>query len=304
MMGTDRSFHFKASDKSAQGAIRRVALGQIDSALDEIGNSDLTSEKIVHQVRKRCKKVRALIRLVRPGFAEYEHENASFRDLARTLGGFRDQDVLIQTCDKIMAHYVKDADDDAMACVRERLVADRRQLDPGAPEEIFAAFRSGMTQARQRVQMWVVEGHGYAAFSGGLAQVLRRAHKAMDEAKSHAMPEPMHEWRKAVKYHGYHARLLREIWPEAMLSNITLTSQLAELLGDYHDLAVLQRSLAEQPEHYGGVEVTRLIGGLADRRKKELAQDAFRQGALLFAERPTALARRWGCYWQIWRGGD
>lgn len=302
MKRADGSFHFKADDKSAQTAVRRVALAQIDAALDEIGSSGLTAEHIVHQVRKRCKKLRSLIRLVRPGFSDYARENANFRDLARTLGNFRDRDVLVQTCDKLMSYDGRDADGQAILTVRERLAADKLRFDADPSEEKFAAVRSGMMSARQRVQIWVIDGDGFSAFSGGLRRVLKKAGSAMEEAKSDPTPEAMHEWRKAVKYHGYHARLLRDVWPEAMLSYITAASELAEFLGDYHDLAVLQRRLAHQPEHNDGVDVSRLVAALADRRKNEFAREAFRRGAMLLAERPAALARRWECYWQIWRG--
>lgn len=302
MTRADGSFHFKADDKSAQAAVRRVALSQIDAALDEIGSSDLSTEHIVHQVRKRCKKLRSLIRLVRPGFSDYACENASFRDLGRSLGNLRDRDVLVQTCDKMMAYYGRDADAEAILAVRGRLAADKLRFDAGPSEEKFAAVRSGMMTARQRAQMWVIDDDGFTAFSGGMRRVLKTARSAMEEAKSDPTPEAMHEWRKAVKYHGYHARLLRDIWPEVMLCHITATSELAEFLGDYHDLAVLQRRLADQPEHIGGVDVTRLVAALADRRKNEFAKEAFRRGAMLLAERPAAIARRWECYWQIWRG--
>ena len=301
--GTDMSFHFKKSDKTAQAAVRRVALSQIDAALSEIDGKELTPEQIVHQVRKRCKKLRALIRLVRPGLADYARENAAFRDLARMLSGVRDQDVLIHSCDRIGQHFGKDADADIMYALCARLATDKEERTAGGPDRL-ADFRNGMVQARERAQMWVIEGDGFAAFAGGLCQGLKRARDAMAHARHDPLPDAMHEWRKHVKYHAYQARLFREIWPEMMQVHTTALSDLADLLGEHHDMAVLQQRLAERPHDYGGAEAVRHICGLSHELQENIADASFRSGARLLAERPRALAARWESYWQLWRGED
>lgn len=298
------SFHFKKSDKTAQVAVRRVALGQIDAALAEIDGKELTPEQIVHQVRKRCKKLRALIQLVRPGLSNHARENAAFRDLARMLSGVRDQDVLIHSCDRIAQHFGKDADPDIMLGLRERLVVDKEERTSSGLDGRLADFRNGMVQARERAQMWIIEGDGFAAFAGGLCQVLKRARGAMAQARRDPTPDAMHEWRKRVKYHAYQARLFSEIWPEMMQVHISTLSELADLLGEHHDMAVLQHRLAERPHDYGGAEAVRHISGLAHELQENIADASFRSGARLLAERPKALARRWENYWQLWRGEE
>lgn len=302
--GTDMSYHFKKSDKTAQASVRRVALDQIDSALAEIDGTELTLEQIVHQVRKRCKKLRALTRLVRPGLSDYPRENAVFRDLARMLSGVRDQDVLIHSCDSICRHFDKDADQDIMRALRSRLVTDKDERTAGGMDDRLADFRNGMLQARERAQMWVIEGDGFDAFAGGLRQMLKRACDAMAQARHDPVPEAMHEWRKRVKYHAYQSRLFREIWPEVMQARITVLSGLADLLGEHHDMAVLQQQLTERPQHYGGAQAVHHVCGLAHKLQRDIEDEAFPNGARLFAERPKALARRWESYWHIWRGEE
>lgn len=299
--GTDMSYHFKAGDKSSQAAVRRVALSQIDAAITEIDHDRLPRDRAVHQVRKRCKKLRALLRLARPGLADYARENAAFRDLARTLGGVRDQDVLIETCEMLGAQFGKDADPDALAAVRGWLMAEKQERSDGALDEKLAAFRQGMVEARERVRLWIVEGDSFAAFSGGLRLTLKQAGKAMGQARADPTPHTVHEWRKRVKYHWYHARLLRDVWPAAMEAHIAAASELADLLGDHHDLTVLRQRLMGRPGHYDA-EAACLVASLARRREQDLGDEIFCKGAFLFAERPKALARRWERYWQLWRG--
>ena len=45
-------------------SIERICKEQIDKAIDEIDDTAPTREKTVHQIRKRCKKLRGVIRLV------------------------------------------------------------------------------------------------------------------------------------------------------------------------------------------------------------------------------------------------
>jgi inorganic triphosphatase YgiF len=57
--------------KTVQKSVRRIALEQIDKAIREVLDDNVNRHEAVHQVRKRCKKLRGLIRLVRPSFQDY-----------------------------------------------------------------------------------------------------------------------------------------------------------------------------------------------------------------------------------------
>ena len=65
------------ADESVEEAVQRIVREQIDKAIDEINDRELDRHETVHQVRKRCKKIRGLIRLVRPQLEDtYDRENA------------------------------------------------------------------------------------------------------------------------------------------------------------------------------------------------------------------------------------
>ena len=81
------AFRFKAEESVAKG-IERMARGQIEKALEGLtGQNGAAPEEVVHDVRKRFKKVRALLRLARGGLGRklVDRENARFRDAARPL---------------------------------------------------------------------------------------------------------------------------------------------------------------------------------------------------------------------------
>lgn len=304
-MRTDMSYRFKAGDKDAQAAIRRVALSQVDGALSKIGDTGLPAEQLVHEVRKHCKKLRALIRLVRPALAVYDHENAAFRDMARTLGSARDRDVLILTCDHVSAHYGARADRSAILGIRDRLIREREEAaGNGQLRERLNAFAQAMAEARERAAGWTLDADGFDAFAEGLADTLRRARKAMKAAKDDPAAENLHQWRKGVKYHWYHSRLLRGIWPGPMDAHIKAASEVADLLGAHHDLAVLRQTLENRPSHFGDPKAVHDFAGLVAKREKAAEKKAFKLGGLLLAEKPKALGRRWEACWRLWRGED
>ena len=72
-------------DESAAAAVRRIAdeqLGAARASLASAGGGDTASA--VHDCRKRCKKLRGLVRLVRPALGkQYKAVNAALRDAAR-----------------------------------------------------------------------------------------------------------------------------------------------------------------------------------------------------------------------------
>ena len=59
-------FRFKNPDE-LPSETQRIATEQIDRAIDELDDSSLDYHETIHQVRKRCKKLRGLLRLVRSG---------------------------------------------------------------------------------------------------------------------------------------------------------------------------------------------------------------------------------------------
>jgi len=89
-------------DATVQKDLRRIAIAQIDGAVASIDDHGLASGVVVHEVRKSCKKLRGLLRIVRPGFDGYARENGAFRDMAAALSPLRDAAVLIETYDALM----------------------------------------------------------------------------------------------------------------------------------------------------------------------------------------------------------
>jgi len=296
------AYRFKHGDSSVQDALRRIALDQIDKAIEETNERALSIHEKVHQARKRCKKLRGLLRLVRPAFDDYRAENACFRDAARALSFVRDAEVLIGTYDGVVDAYRDQIERAAFGAIRRRLTLRRKAIAERQREVKRRLAHVGeiMREARRRARDWRLSDSGFDALAGGLGKTYKRAAKAIAAAQSDPTPEAFHEWRKRIKYHGYHARLLSPIWREPLKAHREAAERLSDLLGAHHDLTVFQQALAEPDAFHKPAEIAVMIG-LARRRQAALASDAFPLGTRLLAEPTAHLAARWQAYWDIWR---
>lgn len=296
------AYSFRLDDETVPHGLRRIACDQIDAAIAEIDDDDLPMAQRVHQIRKRCKKLRGLIRLVRPVFGAYSNENAAFRDAARGLSDLRDFGALVETCDALAAHYEGVLDDAALGPLRERLVVETEavQEEPDVADRLAEA-RDELAAARQRAAEWQLDETGWAAVGGGLEKTFGRARKAMADARQDPTEASMHEWRKRVKYHRYHARLLSRMDAILMPGHVEAATTLSNVLGDHHDLHVLETRLGEL-DPQSTREAQEAVFGLLRERRDRLQDRAFTLGQGLLTETPENLATRWRPLWETWRG--
>ncbi len=298
-------YRIKRGDATVQDALRRIADEQTARALAEIDDDGLDFARKVHQARKRCKKMRGLLRLVRPAFNDYSDENRAFRDAARLLSGVRDTRTLIRTYDAVTEHFEHQIDRRAFAPIRARLTRDARKAreDRGTRERM-REVRRAMEAARDRAAKWKLDDDGFDAIAGGVGKTYGRARKRMQEAWSDRTGGKMHEWRKRVKYHWYHARLLSDMVPAMTGPQADAADDLSDLLGDHHDLVTLEARVGEAPEDFGAATDLEAFRALIGERREALAEEAFALGRPALAERKKALVKRWGGYWKMWRAGD
>ena len=298
-------YRIKQADDSPQDALRRIADEQIERALQDLDDDSLSLPDRIHRLRKRCKKSRALLRLVRPAFKAYKTENQAFRDAARRFSGLRDATALIETYDAVANRFDESVDRRAFAPIRARLTRDaNRATETNDPHEKLAAVRENLAAIRDRVDDWSLDKNGFDAVARGFGKSYHRARKRMQDACRNPDGKTLHEWRKRVKYHWYHSRLLKEIHPDMMSPRIDALDRLSDLLGDHHDLVVFEMRFDGREDDFGGpaTDLTAFLG-LVRQQKTQLEQDAFQLGRQILAERRKALVKRHKGYWKDWRKG-
>lgn len=284
--------------RSLPDELRRVAREETAAAIAELrGETDDEAGAAVHRARKRCKRVRALLRLVREplGKSVYRQENAAYRDAARLLSDLRDAQVLVTTLDGVAETYALDLEAEHFAL--STLLANRRNAL--RTEDRRAQAADALADARDRIAGWPLDGDGWELLAPGFAQVAGRVRdrrqKALRAERGTKAEHAFHHWRKRVKYHWHHLELLEELWPPVLAALADETHRLSDLLGEEHDLTVLRAALHDEglPEEEDARELfLAIVDGRRLRLRRETGPLADRLTALS-PKRLTALVGSW-----------
>jgi CHAD domain-containing protein len=299
MATRSRAYGFEKGESVPDG-VRRIALGRLDHALEELrGKADSSPSESVHEARKDMKKLRGLLRLTREelGTACYRRENATFRGAGRLLSDVRDADVMVESVDMLAELYPGVIAEEASAGLRKA-----RAGEEGDEARTVAAAQAVelLEGAWDRVDDWPLEREGFEALEGGLRRSYGRGRKAFHHARAEPGDETLHEWRKRSKDLWYHHQLLQNAWPEALGPLADQAHELSDRLGDDHDLAMLAAWSKDHAAEAGGLYALQSLLDMILRRRGELQAEAFELGERLYAERPKAFARRFRGYWRGW----
>ncbi|WP_375450567.1 CHAD domain-containing protein [uncultured Devosia sp.] len=294
-------FAFEHSDANVEDGLRRIAGEQIDKALEEASNPHADFDETVHGLRRRCKNLRGLLRMVKPRLTVFEDEDAAVSGIATRLSQARDAAVMLMTLDKLVLAKgggppVIDAADHKqlhdLLAERERGMA--QHMDQAG---LFAEFSEAMLAMRGRVEGWALERKKFGGIAEGIEATYRRLRERMADAAADEAPLLMHAWRKQAKYHRHHVMLLRRHAPDEMNGRSKLLGELGDLLGDHHDLAVLIEVLNGRA--VGAPAALAKLTSLASERQKGLSDKAFALGRQVAAEKPRALTERLRQYWML-----
>ena len=293
-----------AARETVSDGIKRMAWEQVDQAIQELGSNELEQSERIHQARKRFKKVRGILRLVRPELGQrYSYENQWFRDAGRGLSGMRDAHVLIETFDTLLTHFDHQLNRAAFAETRTALVARSNTLALSESELdwIIGEMVANLNTALDRIYTWPLSRHGFPAIKAGLHKNYARGYKGFHRAYKSPTVENFHEWRKRGKYLWYHIRILQNVWPDIMIGFRSSLKQLSDYLGNDHDLAVLGNALESSPNEFGTHRNIEVLLGLIKRRQAELQATARPIGMWIYAETPRQFIERMEHYWEAWQ---
>lgn len=290
-------------DEDPADAVRRLISEQVDGALAQLQRTDDLNEGI-HEARKHFKRVRAVLRLVRGALADttYRRENMFFRDQGRILSPVRDSVVYIETLDMLREHNCQ-LSAEAFVRVRESLVERHKMILRTFVEDgrQLPAVIESLREAQVRVQEWKLTAEGFAFFAHGLHRIYGRGHAEKKVAYAQPTTENFHAWRKRVKYLWYHAQILQPLWPGMMKALEREIDLLADLLGEEHDLAVLEESqYINALQSDSGCNRELLIALITQeraRRRKAAISIADR----IYGEKSARFVKRIEGYWHVYQ---
>jgi CHAD domain-containing protein len=287
------AFRFKLGEPFDEGC-RRIAVEQIERAQSELhGKGDQAIA--VHETRKALKRLRALLRLIRPamGEAAFKQENTQLRDIGLSLSGERDRHVLLETVNKLegSAGFGRRG---LVGSVRQCIVAANGE---GAPLSLKQAT-GRLADAKKRLAELHVDGSGFDVVGPGLERSYRRARRAFCEAYDEQTDEAFHDWRKGTQAHWRQMTLLSRAWSDYLGARASEARNLSQLLGDDHDLAMLVAFVHSDAAAGLSNEQAAIVEKAARQRQAELRETAKPRGERLFADGPRRLRRSITNYWQ------
>lgn len=296
-------FQLKHDEPVPEG-IKRIAGEEIGRAIQHLnGKSGVSRDEAVHEARKCIKKVRALLRLVTPGISGLVAlENRRLRDAGRRISGLRDAGALIPVFDGLKKHLKGKLGGRSLASIRRALLLHKHHLEEevGNPESM-RNLAATLVQIRQSVKRWPLQADGFSAIEGGLEQTFRAGRKALAQARKRGGREDFHEWRKRVKDHWYHVRLLEKLWSGAMQGYEHSLKELEHALGEDLNLAILRDRILAGPAAKATGQMRDLLLGAIDSAQKDLRQRALAIGDKIYATKPRKLTRRIRRLSEAWR---
>ncbi len=277
--------------------VRRIVREELTSAVSALSNAaPRARDEAIHEARKSIKKIRGVLRLMRPELgADYRIAIDKIRPVATALSELRDSGAIIGTFDAL----VEPAGPARFSALRSQLISSKRQKERTL--KVAGVLRSGAAQLSDfepTLDSWKLCADGFDALRPGLRRSYRAAKHAFHQAVKDGTAEACHNWRKRVKDHWYHTRLLQPVWDAPLQLRERQLNELETALGEDHNLSVLSALLTSiLPDHptMPGFAV------LVEQRSRELRQQAFHCGNELFAQRPRAFLKHLQAQWAAHR---
>ena len=289
------TYRLKVQERVAEG-IRRIAVEQIEMAAGKLAAKENTPA-LIHDARRCLKRLRALLRLIRPALDEdtYDQEAERLSGTGKLLAEARDAHVMRQTLIKLESR--PDGLSKGVGASMQKLLvvepAPRGRRKGDGRQQALVRLR----QTKKLFTGKAMQAIEFEHLVEGLERAYDLARKRFRKAYRKPSDEAFHALRKTVQLHWRHMLLLSRGWPEAFSARASEAKELSRLLGEDHDYAMLL-ALAQGrgAEVLPPDDLAKLVA-LCRACQTELRAQAKPRGARLFAETPDNLTARIMRYW-------
>jgi CHAD domain-containing protein len=286
--------------------IKRIVSEQISQSLTELEAAGPEAGEVIHGVRKRIQKIRAVLRLVRSelGQKTYRRENTRYRDISRQLSHLRDSQVLIETIDQLKNDYGQQLASNTFSAARRKLTWENKRAmrdffsSANRLDDLKARLQEGQTAAGE----WNIgAGNSFALIRKNVKTLYQRAYRAHEKAYDQSTDHHFHTWRKEVKYLRHTTRLLSPLWPTQFDALEDDLKTLSDYLGLHNDLSVLKKRITSGELSFPDEKTQAFLLERIEADQQKLRKQARPLSKRLFLEKPKTLVNRWESYWKIWQ---
>ncbi len=290
--------------ESVRAGLLRISRRHVTTALQRLEHpkkADRTED--IHQVRVHGKRLRAMLRLLKPvtDVEAMQRENARLRELGRALSGFRDSFVAVQTFQRVFEDAAPRQMKDAA-----RLLGVKPHQGKSKDDLTLAlkAAAKSLRRTNDEIRRLPLTARGWAILAPGLEKSYRNAragYKKCSKRGAGHLGDCFHEWRKGVKALGYQLELLANLADKEVQRLRKDCRRLGALLGDDHDYLVFAVRVREREQHYEDLANFRPVRKRLKRRLKELRTREFALARSLFAEKPRIWITHLYDHWRTWK---
>lgn len=282
--------------------VRRVAEHQFTLAIARLTSAgDATYDGSVHTARRHVKKVRALIRLVRPALGRrYRTLDRRLREVNRALAPIADAQATAAMLPRVVWRDGGDLPADVVARLRDSVVRrESMACEDAALNDAFGTTAALLRAECDAMSDWRLRHIGFRGVARGLERTARKSRRAMRKALASSRVEDYRTWRQLAKYHWLQVRLLKGRCGGRLDLDERRLEALDGYLGDCRNCAILREVLTADSQ----LDRTDAARGLHAVRcyERELRRCARRIGTAIYAETPKDFVRR---VERLWRATD
>ncbi len=250
--------------------------------------SENDPHEIIHEIRKRFKKIRGILRLIRDHVAFYKEENGCFRDEGRRLSAIRDITSIMEALDNLYGLYEDQLYKHTFGQFRDHLTATREQMTADLVDDsgVLKVIKTQLSAKCANIAHWPIAIQSFKDLSASVGRVYKRGRKGYAKAKESRRAEDFHEWRKRVKYLRYQLDSLHRIWPGFLESWEDELHALSDYLGDDRDLFMLEMEVEKNKNKFSNPESYQLLKSLINYQRAKLQADALKLGKRLYHLQP------------------
>lgn len=227
-------------NNNVEKQLQKTAFSQLKKSIEDIEDNSLSIDKKNHQLRKRCKKMRGLLRIICPQLKNkgvYDSQNQYFKEVAKQFSAVRDKKILEKTFKKIVLNY--NLDENRYMQILKSIEAMEAQSEKSVQNH-FASYRAEYERNKKNIKQYILKKKDSKALDKGIKKGYKKAKKLKKKAYKTPSDKDFHQWRKWVKYHWYHMRLIKKNEKCVFAQRVKLSGKLADILGDEHDISVFK----------------------------------------------------------------
>ena len=246
---------------------------------------DWTDIEGVHNMRVASRRLRSLLRDFAPYVGEKKPPRKQLKEIARSLGAVRDEDVAVLALGELLQKAEGDVAGGIERAIEERrhrqvIARERLQLaiSDEAVAELQEKFTAWLTSAAaNRAQRLEEDSPGSLTFREMGREVISSQHSELDKmSRSLFNPfevEPLHRMRIAAKRLRYSLELFSPCFGEGLKEFAKEIAEIQSSLGELHDCDVWIDDLGERLRALEGDTSALKTGNAPGRQRKEEASN-------------------------------